>query len=81
LDFEGRRPKSLPIAAVTSISASYRDEGRANWAIIASLIETRKLNGRAPKAWVTDLISGPHAAIDKLMPRANAPAVSAAINV
>jgi hypothetical protein len=53
------------------------DEGGANWAIIASLIETAKLNGVNPHAWLTDmltkLVNGwPQSRIDELMPWAYA---------
>lgn len=49
------------------------DEGGANWAIIASLIETTKLNGFDPHAWLTDTLTKlvnrwPAARIDELMP-------------
>ena len=48
------------------------DEGGANWAIIASLIETCKLNGVNPHAWLTDTLTKlngwPAAKIDDLMP-------------
>jgi transposase len=49
------------------------DEGGANWAAVASLIETCKLNGVEPQAYVTDLLSRlvngwPQARIDELMP-------------
>jgi hypothetical protein len=49
------------------------DEGGANWAIIASLIETCKLNRVNPHAWLTDtltkLVNGwPASKIDDLMP-------------
>jgi hypothetical protein len=33
------------------------DEGGANWAIIASLIETARLNGINPHAWLTDTLT------------------------
>jgi hypothetical protein len=33
------------------------DEGGANWAIIASLIETAKLNGVNPHAWLADTLT------------------------
>ncbi len=33
------------------------DEGGANWAIIASLIETSKLNGVNPHAWLADTLT------------------------
>ena len=49
------------------------DEGGANWAAIASLVETCKLNGVEPQAYFTDLltrlVSGwPQARIDQLLP-------------
>ncbi len=49
------------------------DEGGANWATIASLIETCKLNAVNPHAWLTDtltkLVNGwPQSRIDELMP-------------
>ena len=49
------------------------DEGGANWAIVASLIETAKLNAVNPHAWLTDtlekLVGGwPQSRIDDLMP-------------
>jgi hypothetical protein len=33
------------------------DEGGANWTTIASLIETAKLNGVNPHAWLTDTLT------------------------
>ncbi len=33
------------------------DEGGANWAIVASLIETAKLNAVNPQAWLTDTLT------------------------
>ena len=49
------------------------DEGAENWAAIASLIETAKLNGVNPHAWLTDTLTKlvnrwPAARIDELMP-------------
>lgn len=49
------------------------DEGGTNWAIVASLIETCKLNRVNPHAWLTDtltkLVNGwPASKIDDLMP-------------
>jgi len=48
------------------------DEGGANWAIIASLIETAKLNGVNPHAWLADTLTKlvnrwPASRIDELM--------------
>lgn len=58
------------------------DEGGANWAIIASLIETAKLNGVNPHAWLTDTLTKlvnrwPIARIDELMPWAYDKAMAA----
>ena len=49
------------------------DEGGANWAHVASLVETCKLNGVEPHAYLTDLLTRlvhgwPNARIDELMP-------------
>ncbi len=53
------------------------DEGGTNWAIVASLIETCKLNGVNPHAWLTDTLTKlvnlwPDARIDELLPWAYA---------
>jgi transposase len=53
------------------------DEGGANWAIIASLIETCKLNSVNPHAWLADTLTKlvnrwPASKIDDLMPWAYA---------
>jgi transposase len=49
------------------------DEGAANWACLASLIETCKLNGVDPEAWLADVLVKlvylwPAARIDELLP-------------
>jgi transposase len=49
------------------------DEGAANWALIASLIETCKLNDVDPEAWLADVLTKlvnlwPQARLDELMP-------------
>ena len=49
------------------------NEGAANWAVVASLVETCKLNGVEPHAYFTDLLTRlvqgwPNARIDELMP-------------
>ena len=49
------------------------DEGGANWALLASLIETCKLNSVNPQAWLTDVLSKlvnnwPNSRLDDLMP-------------
>ncbi len=54
------------------------DGGAENWAIVASLIETCKLNGVDPQAWMADtltkIVSGhPNSQIDDLLPWAYAP--------
>jgi transposase len=62
------------------------DEGGANWAIIASLIETCKLNGVHPHAWLTDTLTRlvnlwPASRVDELMPWAYAKTAPSAVNV
>jgi transposase len=54
------------------------DEGAVNWACIASLIETCKLNGVEPQAWLADVLTKlvnlwPAARLDELLPWAAAP--------
>jgi len=49
------------------------DEGAENWACIASLIETCKLNGVEPQAYIADVLTKlvnlwPAARLDELMP-------------
>lgn len=49
------------------------DQGAANWAAVASLIETCKLNGINPQVYFTELLTRlvngwPQARIDELMP-------------
>ena len=51
--------------------------GAAGWAMIASLLETCKLNRVDPLAWTTDVLTKlvnrwPASRIDELMPRAYA---------
>jgi transposase len=55
------------------------DEGAANWALIASLIETAKLNDVDPQAYLADVLTKlvnlwPVARLDELMPWTWAPA-------
>jgi len=59
------------------------DTGAENWACLASLIETCKLNGVDPQAYLTDVLTKlvnlwPAAGIDELMPWAWAPLRAAA---
>lgn len=49
------------------------DEGAQNWALLASLIETAKLNGIDPQAWLADILVRlvnlwPNDRIDELLP-------------
>jgi transposase len=58
------------------------DVGAENWAVIASLFETCKLNGVDPLAWTTDVLTKlvnrwPASRIDELMPWAWNPAANA----
>jgi transposase len=53
------------------------DQGAENWACVASLIETCKLNGVDPQAYLTDVLTKlvnlwPASRIDELMPWARA---------
>jgi transposase len=62
------------------------DQGAANWAMLASLIETCKLNGVDPLAWMTETLTKlvnlwPATRIDELMPWAYAKAASVPVNV
>jgi transposase len=62
------------------------DEGGANWAIMASLTETAKLNGINPHAWLTDTLTKlvnhwPASRIDELMPWNYEKAGDHAVNV
>jgi len=62
------------------------DEGGVNWAIVASLIETCKLNGVNPHAWLTDTLTKlvnrwPASRIDELMPWNYAKAADLPVNV
>jgi transposase len=34
----------------------HSDEGGENWALVATLIQTAKLNGVDPQAWLTDVL-------------------------
>ena len=56
------------------------DEGAENWAVIASLIETCKLNGVDPQAYFADVLTRlvnlwPAARLDELMPWAGRPSI------
>jgi transposase len=55
------------------------DEGGANWALLASLIETCKLNRVNPQSWLSDVLTKlvnnwPNSRLDELMPWAWKPA-------
>lgn len=56
--------------------AAPSDEGAENWAVLASLIETCKLNGVNAERWLADvlakLVNGwPAARLDELLPWAS----------
>jgi len=62
------------------------DEGGANWAIIASLIETCKLKAVHPHAWLTDTLTKlvnlwPASRIDELMPWVHPKTAPTVVNV
>jgi transposase len=81
-------PSSAPSAPSPS-SARTRcspAEGAANWGILASLIETCKLNHVDPLAWMTDVLTKlvnlwPASRIDELMPWAYVQPAPAAVKV
>ncbi len=71
MSLEFRCPKSLHYAAPS-------DEGGERWAVIGSLIETAKLNGVEPYAWLKDVLSRmlaghPASRLDELLPWAWTP--------
>jgi transposase len=50
-----------------------RDDGAGNWAILATLIETAKLNSIEPHAWLADILTRlvnlwPNNRLDELLP-------------
>jgi transposase len=58
------------------------DQGGENWALLASLIETCKLNAVNPQAWLTDVLTKlvnnwPNNRLDELMPWAWSPTTQA----
>lgn len=74
--------RSIRPLALTRKNALFAgsDGGAEHWAIVASLIETCKLNGIDPLAYLTDIITGivnghPNSQLDELMPWAYQPAV------
>jgi transposase len=68
-------------SSIPTSSNAGHDEGAENWACIASLIETCKLNGVDPQAYFADVLSKlvnlwPASRLDELMPWAWATAHS-----
>ncbi len=67
--------RSIRPLALTRKNALFAgsDGGAEHWAVIASLVETAKLNGIDPQAYLTDIITRiveghPNSRIDELMP-------------
>ncbi|MBY0317903.1 MAG: IS66 family transposase [Reyranella sp.] len=67
--------RSMRPQALTRKNALFagHDDGADNWAIVASLIETAKLNGVDPQAWLADVLGRlvnlwPNDRLDELMP-------------
>jgi transposase len=67
--------RSMRPQALTRKNALFagHDHGAENWAIVASLIETCKLNGIDPYTWLADILTRlvnlwPNARIDELLP-------------
>ena len=74
----GRMTARLRSAARTQLFAG-SDGGGEHWAVIASLIETCKLNGVDPQAYLRDVLAKivarhPMSRIDELLPFAYLPA-------
>ena len=58
IDFQYRRAQQAPCRTQPKNALfAGSDEGGANWALLASLIETCKLNGVNPHAWLTDVLT------------------------
>jgi transposase len=60
-------------SSIPTSSNAGHDEGAENWACIASLIETCKLNGVDPQAYIADVLTKlvnlwPASRLDELMP-------------
>jgi hypothetical protein len=71
-----RSIRPLALNRKNSLFAGH-DQGAQNWAIVASFIETCKLNGVNPHTWLTDVLEKlvnrwPARRIDELMPWAYA---------
>lgn len=67
--------RSMRPQALTRKNALFagHDDGAENWAILASLIETAKLHGIDPQAWLADVLTHlvnlwPNERLDELMP-------------
>ena len=61
------------VVATARSASAHCDQGAANWAAVASLIETCKLNGVDPQAYIEDVLTKlvnlwPASRIDDLMP-------------
>ena len=67
-----RSMRPIGLSRKNSLFAGH-DEGAANWACLASLVETCKLNGVDPQAYLTDVLTKlvnlwPAARLDELLP-------------
>jgi transposase len=67
-----RSIRGLALTRKNALFAGH-DQGATNWAMIASLLETCKLNGVDPLAWLTDVLTKlvnlwPASRIEELMP-------------
>src|SRR5205085_10743064 len=67
--------RSMRPQALTRKNALFagHDDGAENWAMLASLIETAKLNGIDPQSWLTDVLTRlvnlwPNNRLDELLP-------------
>src|SRR6202035_862562 len=72
----GQNERVMALTRKNALFAGH-DRGAAGWAMIASLLETCKLNAVDPLAWTTDVLTKlvnrwPASRIDELMPWAYA---------
>ena len=70
---DGTDTRPQPLAPDSGHYEAASDDGAENWAIVASLIETCKLNGIDPYTYLADVLSRlvnlwPNARLDELLP-------------
>ena len=68
----GQNERMIALTRKNALFAGH-DDGAENWAIPASLIETAKLSGIDPQAWLADILARlvnlwPNNRLDELLP-------------